>query len=382
MNIKFHSEADKYSFESENMKIVFSEPNIQAWDEYGYCKNSKGILYYYYSVEAFIKKNNKWKEFFELGTYDFPQILVFEEMLKIILSGLRNPEDYQKVVVNEEENHYWLLKTYDLGAFSDDYYAVKHEIYMEHGVKEKESYSVIVGKPFDIHCDEVQSLEFKQLSKGDLEVIYRCICGFINYTIQKHNDRAVEYNKSEIQSWFISEGKLYKMTEDGTGIDSVYVAGDKIDTAKVLCGDLNSSDFYSIDFSHFSIDAIEDDGFIISSGVVEDRNRNYRKITKSKKIKLSVLISLFEDMQDEKLAYSEDEIVLDFMSILSESEKEEFRKESVDFLYTKWKNAILNRTWMCRDEHNLPKRVKDTGNHENVYASIRVIVESIKNSLI
>ena len=378
MSIKLHIELDKYSFESENMKIVFSEPNIQPWDEYGYCKNERGILYYYYGVESFIKKNNKWVKFFELGTYDFPQILVFEEMLKIILGGLKNTEDYQKIKVDETGNSYWLIKTYDIDSFSDDYYAVKHEVYMVDGVKERETYSVIVGKPFTIRCDEVQSLEFKQLSITDLETIYKCVKGFIDYTIKKNNEQVIKHNRSEIQSWFISDGKLYKMTEDGSGIDSIYIVGDKIDGAKVLCGDLDSCEFYSKEYSYFMIDSIEDDGFIISSGIEERRRGDNCRISKPKKINISVLISMFEDMSDERLGYGEEEIILDFISILSEGEKEEFKKESVDFLYNKWKEAILNRTWMCRDEHNLPKRVKDTGNHENVYVSIRVIVEEIK----
>ena len=55
--------------------------------------------------------------------------------------------------------------------------------------------------------------------------------------------------------------------------------------------------------------------------------------------------------------------------------------ENIDFLYNKWKEAILNRTWMCRKEHNLPKRVEDKGHHENVYASIRVIIKNIKDIL-
>ena len=36
---------------------------------------------------------------------------------------------------------------------------------------------------------------------------------------------------------------------------------------------------------------------------------------------------------------------------------------------------------MCRKEHNLPKRVEDKGHHENVYASIRVIIKNIKDIL-
>ena len=173
MNIKFHCEEDKYSFESENMKVIFSNPSIQAWDEYGYCKNQKGILYYYYGVDAFIKQNKKWKKVFEIGTYDFPQILVFEEMLKIFIGGITHVKDYQRI--DKENNNYWLIKTYDLGAFSDDYYAVKHEIYMENGIKDFENFEVIVGKPFDIGCSEVQSISFKKLNQADLEVIHKCV---------------------------------------------------------------------------------------------------------------------------------------------------------------------------------------------------------------
>lgn len=380
MNIKFHCEEDKYSFESENMKITFSNPSMQAWDEYGYCKNKQGILYYYYGIDAFIKQNKKWKKVFEIGTFDFPQILVFEEMLKIFIGGIVDVKDYQRI--DKENDNYWLLKMYDLGAFSDDYYAVKHEIYMENSVKSIENFEVIVGKPLDIGCSNVQSIAFKKLTKSDLEVIHRCVKGFIDYTIQKNNEIVINRNKKSLYSWVVKDGKLYEMSSDGKSVVSVYVVGDFIDGAKVLCGDINSKDFYSIEFNHFVIDEIVEDGIVLSSGYEEKPGRKIRRINKSEKICIYSLLDLFKEVPEDKLAYNEEAIIHDFMSILSESEKEEFRKESIDFLYNKWNEAIIDRTWMCRDEHNLPKREKDTGNHENVYASVYIVVKTIQNNLI
>ena len=54
----------------------------------------------------------------------------------------------------------------------------------------------------------------------------------------------------------------------------------------------------------------------------------------------------------------------------------------MDYLFEKWDSALIDRTWMCRNEHNLPNRVKNKGHHENVHASTRFIIEELKKEFI
>ena len=165
-------------------------------------------------------------------------------------------------------------------------------------------------------------------------------------------------------------------------MEAVYCVGDKIEEAIVLVGDINSQDFHATVFNGFVIDEVTKDYIVISTGFEEPRrSRDRREITSEEKIYLNTLLALYDEVSEEKLNYGEEEIKKDFINILSENEKKEFIEKDIDFLCEKYEDVILNRTWMCRTEHNLPQRLEDRGYHENVYESIKVIIENIKKEL-
>ena len=60
-----------------------------------------------------------------------------------------------------------------------------------------------------------------------------------------------------------------------------------------------------------------------------------------------------------EIKYNEEEIADDFWNILDEEEKEDFANLSKEELFTKWGDAIINRTWMCRGEHLYKVKRKD-----------------------
>lgn len=374
MSIKINSKGDKYSFYSDKVKVEFSNPSIQPFDENAYCKNDRGIMYYYYTVKVWMREKRAWKSVFTVYPYDFPAILDFKNMLDTLINNKIDLKCYQR---EEHRTGVWYTYHFDIGAFAEDLYTITHSFIDEESERIQESYSIGVGKALDYSNSESMMVVLGNLKKEDLAEIYKCVNGFIDYTIEKNNEIVINRNKKSLNSWKVKNGKLYKMTEDGKSVDSVYTVGDRIDDAVVLKGDINSCDFSSFKYCDFVINEIKEDAILFSSGYEENRGE-YRKIESLEEIKLSVLLDLFEDMPKEKLELDEEGIIQDFMDILSNEEKEEFRKESIEVLYDKWKDAILNRTWMCRDEHNLPKRVKDTGYHENVYASIKNIVKVIK----
>lgn len=377
--IKYERNENIFSFQSENLKVEFSEPRVQAHDEYGACKNEKDILYYYYNVSVQSKKDNgKWKILFSVNTYDFPEILNFKVMLEAMLNEVKI-EDYQKADCGE--GHIWYTYYLDSCPLCEDYYAISHSILKdEHNDIERDSYTVTVGKALDYSCSEVQSMNFGNLTRTDLNEIYECVKDFVQYSIDETHRINKERDLQGLNAFKIEDGKLYEMSQDKTEVLAVYVPGDEIDEIKVLKGDINSKDFKSTSICKFKIDKFTEDGIVLSSGY-EDLRREFRRITEREEIKLSVLIDLFDDVSEDRLKFNEEEIANDFISILSDKEKEEFKTKSETLLFQKWNQAILNRTWMCRDEHNLPKRTENKGNHENVYASIREIIKLIKSKL-
>ena len=370
-----------YGFRSENFKIEFVEPRIQGFDDYAYLKNEDGIMYYYYGVDGYIKDNKKWKKVFAAGAYDFPGIHFFKGVLEAFHLDTIGLGKYQKDINEDRKDRIWYTYYVDNGVFVEDFYSIAHEVIIDDEKKVSSKYSVTIGKALDYSGSNVNGITFRNLDDGDIEKIYECVCEFIDYSLKVHNERIIEMIRESLNSWVNVDGKLYEMEDAGKTLSTMYIAGSKIDDAVVLVGDINSKDFHSKSYHNFMIEKIEDDGIVISGGFEETQRGEYRHLTETEKIKFSELIYLFEDMPAERLAYNEEEIQKDFMSLLSDFERHEFIGEDVDFLFEKYKSAIMDRSWMCRTEHNLPNRVKDTGMHENVYASIRVIVENIKNKL-
>ena len=89
INFKFiKTDDDRFRWESDFMVLEYSEPSIQAFQEYLPVKDFKDIMYYYYTVKIF-KKIDKSKEILvsERYVYDFPCI---DELKWIIEHQLNN----------------------------------------------------------------------------------------------------------------------------------------------------------------------------------------------------------------------------------------------------------------------------------------------------
>ena len=366
MSIKFEKNNDQYWFESENLKIEFSNPSVQEHDEYGYAKNYKSILYYYYTVKGFIKDKNKWRNIFTVNTYDFPNIITFKEMLDFIIDNKIDLEKCQKLELMNNNIQY--INYMDTGSLSEDYYAITYSFEKETNRRKNERFDITIGKPVTNLSQEKITLTFNQLTKKELKTIAKCVNEFIDYTIDKSHEKIIDRNKESLSSWKSENGKLYRMIPDTESVESVFTTGDKIDSAIILIGDINSTDFHSNEINDFIIESITEDSIIFNEGI------------EVRTIKINTLLELYDEVYH-KLSYNETQITSDFISILSDSEKEEFKSQSIEPLYEKWKEAIINRTWMCREEHKLPKRVSNRGGHENVYASVKIIVKNIKEQL-
>lgn len=384
MSIKSYTKKNKAGFYSDAFKVEFSDSYIQGWDEDAYCKNQNDILYYYYFLNVFRKdeSSEKWKKFFNVYIHDFPAILNFKELLEYFINDKIEVDRYQKDVV--ENRTYYSYCTDRHSSFAEDFYTISHSFCIdEENERCQDFYDIDVGGWNPPYYGSVMNVRFTSLDKEDLKTIYNTIVSFINISIKKHNELIVKRNKTSLNSWLVTEGKLYQTKKDSMEImEAVYCVGDKIEEAIVLVGDINSQDFHATVFNDFVIDEVTKDYIVISTGFeASRRSRDTREINSEEKIYLNTLLAIYDEVSEEKLNYGEEEIKEDFINILSENEKKEFIEKDIDFLCEKYEDVILNRTWMCRSEHNLPQRVKDLGNHENVYESIKIIIENIKKEL-
>ena len=380
MSLKNYRNGNKFGFTNGNIKIEFREPSIQAHDEYGYVKGPRDILYYYYSVVGYAKTeySKKWKEIFSIHTYDFPHILSLKAMLEAFIEKPINRDEYQKLECSNFGTYY--SYNMETGFVSDDAYSLTHTIFVNGDGSEKSTYSLSVGKGCSSYTNvSLVNLTLNHLTRKELCKIYECVKGFVKYTCDVANERIRDYVTKDLMSWKISDGKLYQMNED-CSIKSVFTVSDMLNDVTVIEGNINSKNYHSACYNNCRIVDIKDNSIVIEGGFKEyARSCDYEHLETSEEIAINTIAYIFPEMPEERLNFGEDEIMKDFISILSDEEIEEFKTADVDFLFNKWKSAIIDRTWMCRSEHNLPKRAEDDGNHANVYASVRVIIENIKN---
>ena len=384
MSIKSFTNKNKYGFSSENFKVEYSSPYIQGWDENAYCKSEADILYYYYNINIFKhdEEKDRWKKHLFISVYDFPAISLLKKMLNAFIHDEIDIKTYQKVEGMHGYTFYsYMTERLNLG---DDFYRIEHSFCIdEEGKKGKDFYSLSIGKTSHCGSKEMESVDFLYLSKDDLKTVYEAVEGFINYSIEHQNKLIVKRNKASLKSWFTDDNKIYQMIPGTKNIDSIFCVGEKLEEIIVLVGDINSKDFASSYFKDCVIQEVYKDRIIINSGYKGDcRNHSSEMVTTPETIYLNTILYIFDDLSDsERLHYSEEEIQKDFLSILSPRDKKEFITRDVDFLFDKYSEAIINRVWMCRDEHNLPERVKSSEYHENVYESVKVIIKAIKEEL-
>ena len=55
----YKTNKNKFRWEDDSMRLEFSNPSIQPYNEYLKIKDNKDIMYYYYDVKIFKKINNK-----------------------------------------------------------------------------------------------------------------------------------------------------------------------------------------------------------------------------------------------------------------------------------------------------------------------------------
>lgn len=403
MGYIFKEEGGKFIWGSDSLKVVFSSPHFQAFDDYGLVKNFRGIMHYYYDVDILqkVRKNDEvpffskneddyvWKSIANTSTYDYPNVVNLRHILKSILFKRIKDDSCQKVIADDGNRAYFTYSI-DTGSLTfSDFYQIDREKCVVYG-KTIITYNLYVGFPIEFEGrHSVHGIRIAGLKAKELKALYKCVDAFINYSIEKHNKEVIERNTEAMNANKIVGDKLYIFDKNGN-VDKVYCVGDVADI-DVLGGSLDK-DFEGIDLQECTITDISGDALQIKNcwGM---KKKEVDRLVKDG-IPVNRILFISRDVPDELLHYNVDQVVEDWIDFMNDSEKAEFKSKSIDELNEKWKEAIANRTWMFREEHDFPwvidtaileKSKDDCSEFElhkkNVYEIIRIVIGKVKEKL-
>jgi hypothetical protein len=363
---KFKRIKNRFRWESDFMILEFSNPSIQGFDDYINLTSEKGIMYYYYTVKVFKKivvdwddNDNeiiKWKLVGSRCTHDFPMILD----LKWILDYQLNDDtriDGQKHEYQSGDIRYSKVQTTE-GFACDDFYEINKSVDSE---GKDERYIVYCGTTFNCQGDlNSAGIRTPYVDRKAIEELFKCVSSFVQYSLDKHNVENENWkNRFEIKYNKIYECYADNNTLDKNRVESIYIIGDILDITTLV----NNKQY---EYYKAKISKIKDNNLILESGEV---------------VTLDSIVYIMDDIIDEKLKYKENEIAEDFLSILSKEEREEFKNCNIELLLNKYKEAIIDRTWMCRDEHEFDMDY-NTGDRVNkVIPIVKDVINKIKVSL-
>ena len=349
-NFKFiKTDNNRFRWESNFMVLEYSEPSIQAFQEFLPVKDFNDIMYYYYTVKIF-KKIDKSKEILvsERYVYDFPCI---DELKWIIEHQLNNNPtiDGQKIEYKSGDIRY--RETFETEGFAcEDFYSISKSTDENN---KNERYSIYIGTTRDVNDDLTSNgIRTHYINRLDLKELLKCVDGFIQYSIDCNNNALEKLN----DKFIIKDDKLYQYDYENN-LDSIYVIGDFIEDITFID---NNKQCEEVDLI---ISDIRRDKVFFKSGVC--------LFTKD-------IRYMNTKVEDNKLTYNEQQCAEDFISILNTDEKHEFISNDVNELLLKYKYAIVNRTKMYIDN----KRNYITKYESNmVIEGITPVVETVINNI-
>lgn len=356
---KFKKVKGKFRWESDFMVIEFSDPSIQGFSDYINLKREEEIMYYYYTVKIFKKiiewddndnEVTKWKLVSKRSTSDFPTILELKWILDYQLKD-NTIINGQKIEYNSGAIKYSKVMATE-GFACDDFYEITKSVNSE---GKDDRYIVYCGTTFDTQGDLNSSgIRTPYVCKKDIEELFKCVTGFIQYSLDEHNKQVDKYNIS----FDIKDGKIYEYVVDDNivnknKIESIFAIGDTVGIKTVI-------DNKEYDYDNITISEIKNKDIELSNGDI---------------INGQYIVYMNNNPTDEMLRYKENNIAKEFANILSEQEIEEFKNCNIDELLEKYKMAIIDRTWMCREEHEFAIDY----NQGNMIGVVTPIVKNIIN---
>lgn len=355
-----------------DIKIVFSEPSIQAPEKIVDVEDAEDILYYYYTLTVYRKCDKKWKEVLCANVWDFPQILDLERVLEMLNKSSYDDNSWQ-VDKSDDGSTVWYQKSYTLsGIVPEDFYTIEKEVRIWDGDM-YECFNLTVGAgKFD--SDTVTSVVLRKLKPEEITGFIDVVKNFIKKSIEHHNQIQRERIAADKQARIIKDGKMYEysintehFTVNFDVLDSIYTVGDTVELTI-----LEKKDGKDV-FTHYNncrIVNIEESnigkgGYITITGGTKDYEINETEL----KIPVELIVHSFADIaESEKLSYNKKQCMEEFTKIMTKEEQKEFAEMPVGYLVNKWTYAIACRTWMFRSEHGF----------KNPKKTIKKVIKKIK----
>lgn len=385
----FRKENGTYTWIGPELKLVFSNLSFQANDEYGFLESVNGILYLYYTIEIYAKQYSyddegeeiySWRFISKKNTYDFPTITELQYILKQYLENKVSIDECRLI-------HYYhcgeimkdrigYIHSMDTGSsFYDDCYQIERIIDKEHNREISRNYYLYAGCSIDPQGGGASVGIKTRISEGGLRCLYQCITEFLNEGIQKHNNINRE-TLSKAEYSIDKNNRLLKI-ENGK-ITQLFLEGEEIDSVCIYVGDLNSENFHSESYNNVILSKFNKNEVTIKNGYCKHGNENYNNLKENRMISFPTknIIYVFTKIEEPILSLNEENIAEDFRKVLTEEELNQIKISTLEEMYQKWYEVIVNRYIIFRDEHHF-KSIKED-KIENKKEAINTILKLLK----
>lgn len=373
---RFKRTRNRFRWESEFMVLEFSNPSIQGFNSHIPLKSEKDIMYYYYTVSIYKKfetedKNEneiiQWKLVSSRSTHDFPCITelkwILEEQLKDDTKVNGQKTEYRNGDIEYS-------KTMSTEGFAcDDFYEIRKRIVedQEENEEVKESYVVYAGTTYDCQGDlNSCGIRTPYVNREDIKKLLKCVSEFIKYSIEEEN-KVIQEQRDHFD---IKNKKIYEYQYDydckkvnTSKISSIYAIGDMLNITIV-------ENDKEIEFYKVKLLDVKDNSLMVQ----DSRKTNYE-------IELEKIVYIDSEVPKDKVTYKELEVAKDFISILEDEEKQEFKNKNTKFLLKKYKHPIIDRTFLCWEEHGFNIDYNSGDRVKAVTPIVKDIIELIKKEL-
>ena len=381
---KFRREKNKFICEGHNLRIEYSNPKIQGFNELSSIKEDNSILYYYYTIKVYkyefsryVDEDDfdndeeiwKWKKVFERTTYDFPGILWLKNSINYILNNVKK-EDCQKIELRDNygfEYRYSLSNTTFIA--NDDIYELSKIIHYNNNI----SYILFIGGSWDMQGDMLGcGIRCPYLNEKDLLELKKCVDSFIEYSKELQTKDNLKYTKMCNNSFFVKDNKLYSYLRDYAhrkvdkkALEEVFIVEDIIvDVVESIFNE--DGTFYTKEYKKTKIIEI---------------NKDEIKLLNNISIPISNIQAIYDDYKNcDRIYYNVNQIAKDFINIMSKDEIEEFKTKNEEFLFIKYKMLFINRYFMCLKEHKFKRIIKDD-NVLNAEIYVKKVIDILKKEL-
>ena len=352
----------------DDVKVEFSEPSIQAWESVVHAKSVKDILYYYYTMTVYRRNDKKkWKREFISYACDFQALLCVNGMAEELLKDDFDGGTWQKTQIPDSDGIIWYKKSIDTaGIINEDIYRLTRTVRIDEDEK-IDWFTVDVGSGndprFAPYTGGAAFVSFDMLKREDFMAFVNTVKDFIDKSIKAFNQEQDKNIQLEAGARVVKNGKLYEYKDRIEGIarcnklESVYIPGDSLDFK--IKTQKDDKDIF-VDFHNCRLVSVED-GFITVTDGYKTVHQKPESL-EGQQVRIPVETIMYSNAIEPstKLRFSKKQCMDDFYAIMSDEEKAEFAETPIDALVEKWFGAVVDRTWIFRDEHGFRNPRKTT----------------------